>query len=109
MGAGYDIGLSNATANSTPQNQSAGTVFNFNSVGTSFDGGTQSAYGPATATATTKSPGAAIEAGANPNARNPDTNPGIGFSIGLNGVDGTTLAIGALVIAAGLALYLYTK
>ena len=88
MGAGYDIGVSASTANATSQNTSAGTVFNFNSAGTSFDGGSQAGTPEATAVATTKSPGATNDF-SNPNARNPagnglqflSENPVVGYGL----------------------------
>ncbi len=87
-GAGYDIGVSASTANATSQNTSAATVFNFNSAGSSFDGGTQSGTPNATAVATTKSPGASTDIN-NPNARNPavsgleflTNNPTVGYGL----------------------------
>lgn len=99
----YDIGLSASNANATPQNTSAATVFNFNSAGTSFDGGVTSSEGSATAVATSKSPGAVTDVAANPNARNPATgalqfvadNPAIAYGF-----------MGIVLVAVGVFAYI---
>lgn len=102
--AAYDIGASASTAISTPQNQSAATVFNFNSAGSSFDGGSQSAEGTATAVATTKSPGAVIDTASNPNARN----PAVGALEFVN--NNPVVAYGFLAVAlVAVGIYAYVK
>lgn len=106
MGAGYDIGVSASTANSTPQGTQAATVFNFNSPGTSFDGGTQKLEGPATAVATTKSPGAEINtsAGGNPNSRNPVVSGNLFSGLAINPEMVTYAVVALVAIAAGFML-----
>ena len=105
-GAGYDIGLSSSTANATPQSTSAATVFNFNSAGASFDGGYTSAYGPATATATTKSPGAtSVSETGNPNDRNPATNPLLSMLGFGNGGSGGLILLGLIIVVGGVIAY----
>jgi hypothetical protein len=94
--AGYDIGVSASTANTTPQGTQAATVFNFNSPGTSFDGGTQSLEGTATAVATTKSPGASNNV-ENANSRNPQVS-GNSFPAFAGNSEMLTYGIFALVI-----------
>lgn len=71
MPGGYSASGSNA--NATPQGQQSNTVFNFNSAGTSFDGGTQSLTATPTATSTAGEGNAGGGNANNPNARNPAT------------------------------------
>jgi len=104
---GYDIGVSASTAISTPQGTQAATVFNFNSPGASFDGGSQVLDAPATAVATTKSPGAEtnVTPGTNTNSRNPVVSGNLFPSVASNPEIMTYALIGLVVIGAGILLF----
>lgn len=100
---GYSASGSNA--NATPQAISAGTVFNFNSAGTSFEGGSQSQTANPTAVASAGGGTSAVPY-ANPNASNPVVS-GLGF-ITSNPV-ATAGVVVVLAVAAGLLIYFNTR